>query len=181
MAFYPHELIQNVYSLFIFFFRKQLYSQMLHLNCFSSWTNATCVFNHLTLSRTAVITNVAFEWLFFFMDETCIFKLLFPRLFLLCYIYFLEKFITPFFNWPLFFRSKDEYECRESEEILQSSDNSSRPISAMKIRPPLPGSKIDNLRNTIEKQVGIILTKKVLLKSLVWFSPLINFSWKLNV
>ena len=27
----------------------------------------------------------------------------------------------------------------------------------MKIRPPLPGSKIDNLKNTIEKQVDIIL------------------------
>ena len=39
----------------------------------------------------------------------------------------------------------------------------------MKIRPPLPGSKIDNLRNTIEKQVGIILTKKgfFFLRSLV--------------
>ena len=73
---------------------------------------------------------------------------------------------------PPFFRSKDEYECRESEEILQSSDNSSRPISAMKIRAPLPGSKIDNLRNTIEKQVGIILTKKGFFKIIGFDFPL---------
>ena len=50
----------------------------------------------------------------------------------------------------------------------------------MKIRAPLPGSKIDNLRNTIEKQVGIILTKKGFLRLLVLIFPFDKFQLEMK-
>ena len=54
--------------LFMSLFWKQLCSQMSYLiGFFSSWTVAKCLYCFI-LSRKAVVTNVTFEWLFYFMN-----------------------------------------------------------------------------------------------------------------
>ena len=55
--------------LIMLLFSEQLKSQMLFWNSFSPpWTDATCF--HATLFKTAVVTNVTFEWLFLLHELT---------------------------------------------------------------------------------------------------------------